>query len=136
MMSILSAVWRPRWRYLSTFLLLLTFMLWFSSYSYVNLQKDYHANLEESCDSITSCYITIFDSWYKADGALGGFLGDSSPSLQDNGAEKYKPDHYRVGFDFIFNMVIGVVLIEILAGIIIETFSAIREQEDELEERK
>jgi len=134
-MEIVNAVWIPRVRILSTLIMIMIVMYFFSIISFVFLYKDFNSNLSNSCKGLFECSITIFDVWYKADGAIGGFLGDNYSSLTQ-GEDEYNPDTFRIIYDSLFNFLVAILLVEILSGIIIDTFSSIREKRESLEEKQ
>jgi len=134
-MEIVNAVWIPRVRILSTLIMIMIVMYFFSIISFLFFYEDFDSNLSNSCKGLLECSITIFDVWYKADGAIGGFLGDNYSSLTQGGDE-YNPDTLRIIYDSLFNFLVAILLVEILSGIIIDTFSSIREKRESLEEKQ
>jgi hypothetical protein len=89
--------------------------------------------LERSCDSVYECFIVTIDSWYKFDGGIGGFLSsDSDSAISESG--RFSINYTRLISDALFNIIVCVLLIEILSGIMTDTFAKIRSEQEELNE--
>ena len=69
------------------------------------------------------------DNTFKADGGLGGFLGQAA---YEDGTSNI--DGYRVLFDNAFNFIIMMLISELLAGIIIDKFGEMRSDAERIEE--
>jgi len=134
-MEIVSAVWIPRVRIISTLIMIMIVIYFFSIIAFLFFYKDFNSNLSNSCKGLLECSITIFDVWYKADGAIGGFLEDNYSSLTQ-GEDEYNPDFFRIIYDFLFNFLVTILLAEILSGIITDTFSSIRAKRESLNEKQ
>jgi hypothetical protein len=132
MMNVLKAIWMAKYLLIATILLILIWIYFFAVFSVLALEDDFEKNLEGSCENVWYCSITVFDSWYKADGTIGGWLGDASPSISLNG--EYNTDAVRILSDFTFNLIVGILLIEIFSGILTDTFAKIRSEQENLSE--
>jgi hypothetical protein len=77
-----------------------------------------------------TCYIITFDQTFKNDGGLGGYL--SSAYTQKNETVSVNSD--RVLFDNIAFLLVGILLIEIVSGIIIDTFAELRQKNNDIME--
>jgi hypothetical protein len=116
---------------LAAFVLITIIIYWYALFAYQHLQSDLNNKIDDSCNTLFSCTVVIFDSWYKYDGAIGGYLPSALGSGPDTNLD-YDPDWRRFIYDLSFNLIIGILLIEIMGGIIIDTFSEIRQEADKL----
>lgn len=92
----------------------------FTLFGYYFLQDSYPAKF---CDSTWICLITAIDKSFKVDGGLGGFM-----VIPD---DKQDDDLYfvvRFFFDNIYFITLMIIMINIVAGIIIDTFGSLREE--------
>jgi hypothetical protein len=69
------------------------------------------------------CFLYILDWTFKANAGIGGHLTDV------NQEKKYL--FGRVLYDNMFNVFVVIILVQIVAGIIIDTFGSLREKENE-----
>ena len=107
-----------------TFFLLIVRMYVFTLFSYYWLYESYN---HDFCDSTWKCLLTSYDRSFKYDGGLGGFIIPST---------EVKPDDngyfmVRFFFDNIFFILFLIIMINIVAGIIIDTFGTLREELNE-----
>ncbi|CAD8111133.1 unnamed protein product [Paramecium sonneborni] len=121
LLNVVKSVWNPRKMILYTGLLLLIFMFVFTVFSYRIFYDSYDAGF---CDSMWVCFLSTLDSAFKYDQGIGGFL--KSPY------EVYPSDEVKLVlrfiFDNFFNILVIIVMLNIVAGIIIDTFGELREQ--------
>jgi hypothetical protein len=84
------------------------------------------------------CFITTFDWTFKATGSIGGILSNSDydsdvtklQPIVDAGSLEIMNVSYlaRFFFDNIFMLMMVILLINMVAGIIIENFSALKDE--------
>lgn len=67
--------------------------------------------------------ITAIDRSFKTDGGLGGFMGYPDDKKDDNGYFLI-----RFFFDNVYFIILMIIMINIVAGIIIDTFGSLREE--------
>ena len=96
-------------------------------YLFYYYAEDYSTN---DCYSLLSCFVISFDNTFKNDGGLGGYL--SSAYTQNANSVDIKEG--RVIFDNLAFLLVGILLIEIISGIIIDTFAELRQKNDEIQE--
>ena len=123
LLSVIKSVWNPRKQIGYTGLLFILLMYVFTLLAYV-IFKDVYG--EGFCDSVFICWVTAIDSSFKEDGALGGFTAPAYEAKPGN-------DSYilmKFFFDNLYFIVIMVIMINILAGIIIDTFGTLRQELD------
>jgi hypothetical protein len=130
MMNVIKAVWMAKYLLTATIGLILIAIYFFAVFSVLVLKSDYDKTLSGSCENVWFCSVTIFDSWYKADGTIGGWLDEEAPSLSSD--DEYNTDGVRIASDFVFNFIIGILLLEIFSGILTDTFAKIRSEHEEL----
>ena len=76
------------------------------------------------CDSILNCFLIIIDKCFKYDGGIGGYLA----AINEHKEMKidYPIVYKRIVFDALFYILLLIVLVNIISGIIIDTFSVLR----------
>jgi len=92
--------------------------VWFSVVAFKFLQDDYGG----SCNTLMQCWRVTFDQGFKNDGGIGGFMTDLSFET-DN-------EWHVVGrflYDNLFFICLLVLLLNILFGVIIDTFAVLRD---------
>lgn len=73
------------------------------------------------CENMLLCFVCLIDNLIKNDGKIARVLAG------DNMQRAYYPDYYIYGFDNIALIILKFLLFEILAGLIIDTFGALRD---------
>jgi hypothetical protein len=76
--------------------------------------------------------MVVIDQTFKSDGGVGGFLNPAYPQVSSDKDDSFS--YGRVIFDNIFNLVLIILVIQILSGIIIDTFATLREKRDAITE--
>ncbi|KRW98864.1 MIR motif [Pseudocohnilembus persalinus] len=110
-----------------TYILFIIVLYIFTLVGYQFLRKDYLGE----CEDLFWCFMLMLDYTFKSNGGIGGFLDDSrAGALEEQGldnTEDYK--FLRFIFDTLFNLIIVIILVNIVSGIIIDTFGQLREEE-------
>lgn len=116
---------------LSTGLLAMVIIYIFTTISFFYLQDtlyDYQVNAfdsdyvgENMCESMFQCYMTIIDKGLT----LGGGIGDYTESI--NYRDEIDKYYVKLAHDASFHILVKVILLNILFGIIIDTFAKMRE---------
>lgn len=70
------------------------------------------------------CFITTYDNAFKFDAGVGAYLDSFD-------GKAYINDRSRIAFDNIFNFIILLIMIDIVTGILIDTFGYLRDLEKE-----
>lgn len=122
---------------LSTGLLAMVIIYIFTTISFFYLQDtlyDYAINAfdsdwvgENMCESMFQCYLTIIDKGLT----LGGGIGDYTESI--NYRDETSKYFVKLFHDASFHILVKVILLNILFGIIIDTFAKMREQKKNLQ---
>ena len=87
---------------------------------------------DNSCYSLLSCFVITIDQTFKNNGGIGPFL---TPIYTYNTTTE--TSSYNIGrlfYDQLFNFMLVILIIQILAGIIIDKFGEIREGAEEMQE--
>ena len=121
LMSVLQAVWIPRYSILATIALLFIVTYVFTVFSYYYYAADYPEN---TCYSLWSCFVISYDQTFKTGSGIGGYL--TSAYFVDGSKESIR--YGRVIYDNIQYLVIYVLLINLITGIIIDTFGDLRQK--------
>ena len=116
-----KAVWQPKKAIMFTLFLFIVLMYVFSLFAYYWLYESYP---EGYCDSTWVCLLTAIDRSFKTDGGLGGFMKASTEvKPHDNGYFLI-----RFFFDNLYFILLMIIMINIVSGIIIDTFGTLREK--------
>ncbi len=128
LLNVVRAVWEPRKPIAYTFFLLVVLMYVFTLFSYYFLSESYRDDY--LCSNMFVCLITSFDKSFKYDGALGGYMKPPS-EVKANSTYYF---FVRFFFDNIFYILLMISMINIVSGIIIDTFGTLREKLNEYTE--
>ena len=82
---------------------------------------------ENFCESMFQCYGTVFNQGLL----LGGGIGDYTEAI--NYADTFDKYNVKLFHDASFHILVKVILLNILFGIIIDTFAQLREQKKEIQ---
>lgn len=78
---------------------------------------------ENNCISMFQCFVTMLDKGLR----FGGGIGDvTEPIHYNNAREKY---WFKLVHDASFHIIVKVILLNVLFGIIIDTFAQMRDEE-------
>jgi hypothetical protein len=124
--NVLKAIWNPKKQIIVTLFLFIMFEYFFTIFIYLYLFDNVPNDL---CLSMDKCLFTIFDQTFKNSNGIINYL------LRD----KYLSDFYfgkRFFMDNMFSIVLIMLILQMLAGIIIDNFSALREHQQMINEDK
>uniref|UniRef100_K3WA03 Ion transport domain-containing protein n=1 Tax=Globisporangium ultimum (strain ATCC 200006 / CBS 805.95 / DAOM BR144) TaxID=431595 RepID=K3WA03_GLOUD len=76
------------------------------------------------CQRLFQCFLMSLDQGFKSDGGLGGYL---RPNIPGESARSYA----RLAFDLMYNIVLIIMLLNIVFGVIIDTFASLRTADKE-----
>lgn len=124
---VLKAVFKEYESILLTLLLMFMVIYGFTVFSYTYYHEDYTDN---DCYSLWTCFLISFDHTFKNDGGLGGYLSSAYTRNNTDIDVRYG----RVLFDNLAFFIVGILLIEIISGIIIDTFADYRQKNNEVQE--
>ena len=121
LLSVLQSIWIPRYSIGLTIALLFMVVYAFTIFSYKYYYADYP---DHTCYNLWTCYIVSYDQTFKAGSGIGPYLG--APYVSDDTGETIR--YGRVIFDNLEYIIINVLLLGIISGIIIDTFSELRQK--------
>ena len=81
---------------------------------------------ENMCESMFACYVTIIDKGLT----LGGGIGDYTEAINFKDTQKY---YVKLFHDASFHIVVNVIMLNILAGIVIDTFALLRNKKNDMQ---
>ena len=89
-----------------------------------DFNHDEDSDFKNYCDSLWNCFVSTVYNGIRAGGGIGEALGHLNR----------ESDHYwlRVFFDLSFFLVVIICLLNIVFGIIIDTFADLRDKRNEL----
>ena len=124
--AVLLSVWRPKLELLATLIFFSVILYIASLIAFIAFQNQFPNN---TCSNLFLCWVTVLDQTFKNDGGLGGYL----PNVYTVNSNIVKLDFIRIFFDFIYNIVIIVFILQILSGLIINTFNDLKGDFDQAE---
>lgn len=71
-----------------------------------------------NCPSLIACTVNVWDKGFKANGGIGGYLDSWKDGTLNIG---------RLMYDNTYNIIIMIIMLNIVQGIIIDTFAVLRE---------
>ena len=121
LLNVVKAVWQPRKAILFTLFLFIVLMYVFTLIAYYWLYASYNPNF---CYSTFECLLTTIDRSFKTDGGLGGFMGRSTDTYPNDTGFFF----FRFFYDNVQYILIMIIMLNIVSGIIIDTFGTLREE--------
>lgn len=115
--SVVMAVANPWKSLLLTLVFILVIVYLFSVWAYFNISADFQGN----CDSLLKCIKTVFEQGFKNSGGIGQWIDFVTPPVP--GVVNYQ----RLFFDNLHTIILLWIMLNIVQGIIIVTFAAVRE---------
>lgn len=119
-----------------TAMLLLLFLItnFFAMFGFFMMQSEAKVTLESGekvnvCESLITCAINYFNYGVRAGGGIGDVL---SPNSMSEGTWYW----IRLINDFLFFLVITLLVVQMFSGIIIETFGSLREEQELMNDDK
>ncbi len=129
LVDVLQAFWGPIAEIILTLVFFLIIEYVFAVLGYVyypEMYKDY------TCYSLLSCFVITLDQTFKNNGGFGAFMTSIYTSDTDNQTTSYNVG--RLIFDQLSNFILLILIVQILAGLIIDKFGEIREDSENMEE--
>ena len=137
-------MWYPKVELGLSLLLLWIVEYYFGIIGYWIFHNDYdYTFMDESpperrCDTFWMCLFTTFDWTFKFTGSIGAYIKDPDTIALDNikNNNSYNGVDHRLAvnfysrfiFDNLFNIILVFILLNMIQGIIIDTFSSLRER--------
>ena len=115
----------------------------FLLYIFATIQFFFFHNFFENgeCNTLRSCLTYTINWGTRSGGGIGETMADpdlwsSTPSDEDGHWDIMSEWYLRASFDFLFFLIIIIIIMNIVFGIIIDTFSDLRSQRDEKTKNK
>lgn len=124
--DVIKSVVLPRKSLMLTFMLILVLIYLFSIWAYLAFYDYYDTN----CDNMIMCIKTTFDQGIKNGGGIGQYLDQNLISNASLVVQNNYDIVTRFMFDDLFNIIIMIIMLNIIQGIIIDTFALLREESD------
>lgn len=122
--NVIKSIVLPRKSLILTFIFILILIYLFSIWAFLQFSSDY----KDQCENMIMCIRTTFDQGIKNGGGIGQFLDvDSEGSFITLTGDNIV---YRLFFDEMFNIFIMIIMMNIIQGIIIDTFAVLRERSE------
>ncbi|TMW60299.1 hypothetical protein Poli38472_000341 [Pythium oligandrum] len=133
--NVLRAIARPAKVLGATVLLYLVIVYVFSTIGFFFFREDYNPTQtltpaqragrdSYQCQRLFQCFLISLDQGFKSDGGLGGYLKQRSIG-------KTSETYGRLAFDLLYNTVLLIMLLNIVFGVIIDTFALLRTADNE-----
>lgn len=120
LLYVVKSLWRPKIQICLTMALFIIFQYYFTLAAYYI----FYDTFEDHCEDLYQCFSLILDSTFKTNSGIGSFL----PSFKEQYVGWTLTG--RSIYDFLNTFIILNLLIEIIAGIIIDTFAVLRQELD------
>lgn len=116
--NVIMSIVLPRKSLILTFILILILIYLFSIWAFLGFYNFYDGN----CNSMIMCIKTTFDQGIKNGGGIGQYLDESGGPIANSEI------FIRFLFDDLFNIIVMIIMMNIIQGIIIDTFAVLREE--------
>ncbi|CDW74252.1 UNKNOWN [Stylonychia lemnae] len=128
--NVLRSIWEPKYKIFMTLILFLLIEYLFVIISFQTYRDYFPA---DNCENLLRCYLVTLDQTFKASGGVGGFLNSAYLSSESGSVDPNYIDYGRLLYDFFFNFILIILIIQMISGIIIDKFGALREQDDNID---
>ena len=129
LIDVLQAFWGPITEIILTLVFFLIIVYIFAVIGYVCFAEMYP---DYTCYSLFSCFIITLDQTFKNNGGFGAYMDPIS--TPNDIKEEASFNIGRLIFDQLSNFVLLILIMQILAGLIIDKFGEIRENSENMEE--
>ena len=119
--NVIKSIVLPRKSLILTFILILILIYLFSIWAFLGFSEYF----DGQCNTMIMCIKTTFDQGIKNGGGIGQFLDENDGPV--SGAISIV---LRFLFDDLFNIIIMIIMMNIIQGIIIDTFAVLREESE------
>lgn len=127
--NVLRAIWGPIAAILITLLLYVIMEYIFAVIGYCLFPDQYPTF---TCDSLIHCFLFEIDATFKNNGGIGAAL--TRIYTINNGTESVTMLYGRAVNDFIFNFVMLIIVVQLLAGLIVDKFRSLRSDAEDKED--
>ena len=127
--NVLMSVWKPRLSIALTLILFLVVLYAFSAVGFVYFSVQYANSMPDGvpCRSIFECFVLTLDKGFKFDGGIGNYLADNNENKIEDKSIFVPIDLGRFFFENLLLLIDLIIILNIVSGIIIDTFGSLRE---------
>ena len=124
--NVLVAIKNPYKELILIFILWIILIYYFSIIGYVWFRDSEFPRPDKDCNSLLKCVATIFHQNNRMDNGISGYLNPRNEKQGKN------PFTWRFFYDEIGNLVLKILIVNMISGIIIDNFAALRKRETEM----
>ena len=124
--NVLVAIKNPYKELILIFILWIILIYYFSIIGYLWLRENHFPHPDKDCNSLLKCVATIFHQNNRMDNGISGYLKPRNDKPRKN------PFTLRFFYDEIGNLMLKILIGNMISGIIIDNFAALRKSETEM----
>ena len=124
--NVLLAIKKPYKELLLIFILWIILIYYFSIIGYVWFRNSEFPRPDKDCNSLLKCVATIFHQNNRMDNGISGYL------IPRNEKQSKNPFTWRFFYDEVGNLMLKILIVNMISGIIIDNFAALRKSETEM----
>jgi len=124
--NVLVAIKNPYKELILIFILWIILIYYFSIIGYLWLRENHFPRPDKDCNSLLKCVATIFHQNNRMDNGISGYLTARNSKASKN------PFTLRFFYDEIGNLMLKILIGNMISGIIIDNFAALRKSETEM----
>ena len=121
--NVLVAIKNPYKELILIFILWIILIYYFSIIGYVWFRDSEFPRPDKDCNSLLKCVATIFHQNNRMDNGISGYLNPRNEKQGKN------PFTWRFFYDEIGNLMLKILIVNMISGIIIDNFAALRKRE-------
>ena len=124
--NVLLAIKNPYKELLLIFILWIILIYYFSIIGYIWYRDSEFPVPDKDCNSLLKCVATIFHQNNRMDNGISGYL------IPRNEKQNKNPFTWRFFYDEIGNLMLKILIVNMISGIIIDNFAALRKSETKM----
>ena len=124
--NVLVAIKKPYKELILIFILWIILIYYFSIIGYVWFRDTEFPRTDKDCNSLLKCVATIFHQNNRMDNGISSYLKPRNDKPRKN------PFTWRFFYDEIGNLMLKILIVNMISGIIIDNFSALRKSETKM----
>ena len=124
--NVLLAIKKPYKELILIFILWIILIYYFSIIGYVWFRESEFPRPDKDCNSLLKCVATIFHQNNRMDNGISGYLNKRNDKPSKN------PFTWRFFYDEIANLMLKILIVNMISGIIIDNFAALRKLETKM----
>ena len=124
--NVLVAIKNPYKELILIFILWIILIYYFSIIGYLWLRENHFPRPDKDCNSLLKCVATIFHQNNRMDNGISGYLTPRNEKSSKN------PFTLRFFYDEIGNLMLKILIGNMISGIIIDNFAALKKRETEM----